>query len=230
MSETLPSVWQRAQPGVRADTLMVLLPGAYDTPQDFIDQGFVHAVRQRALALDVLLVDAHMHYYTAQTIVERLLQDVIAPARAAGYLRVWLGGISLGGYGSLLFAQAHGAWIDGLFVMAAFLGRRDVPAAVARAGGLRAWHGDLPDTDPHDLALWRWLRAYAQAEPSSTAATRPPLYMGWGENDRFVASNRLVGAVLPSTQVFITHGGHDWSPWHRLWARFLDAAPFLPPN
>jgi len=50
--------------------------------------------------------------------------------------------------------------------------------------------------------------------------------MGYGEDDRFVMSNRLVAAVLPPAQVFTTEGGHQWAPWRRLWARFLDRAPW----
>lgn len=213
-----------AQAAQRADTLLVLLPGAYDTPQDFEREGFVSAVRERRLPVDVLLLDAHTGYYTSQQIIERLLHEVVQPARAQGYARIWLVGISLGGYGSLLFASRHAALVDGVFVMAAFLGRRDLPAAIGRAGGLRAWDGELQGADAHDLALWRWLRARATALP----APQPPLWIGYGENDRFVASNRLIAATLPPAQVLVTEGGHDWAPWRRLWNRFLDAAPWQP--
>ncbi|QTD44172.1 alpha/beta hydrolase [Ottowia testudinis] len=216
-----------AQPGQRAPTLLILLPGAYDGPADFERQGFVDAVRARGLAADVQLVDAHAGYYTAQRIVEQLHTDVLQPARAAGHAQVWLCGISLGGYGALLTAREHGPLIDGMFTMAAFLGRRDLPAAIAQAGGLAAWPGELEGADVHDLALWRWLRGYATPPE---AARRPRLFMGWGEDDRFVMSNRLVAATLPPSQVLTTSGGHQWAPWKRLWARFLDRAPWADPR
>ena len=212
---------ERADPARRADTLIVLLPGAYDTPQDFIEQGFVNALRVRRLPVDLLLVDAHTGYYTAQQIVERLHSEVIAPARAQGYARVWLGGISLGGYGSLLFAREHAKMIDGLFTMAPFLGRRDLPAAIVRAGGLAAWNGQLPDADAHDLELWRWLRGYV-----SSPQDRPPLYLGYGDTDRFALSHRLLAAVLPPERVLVTPGGHEWAPWLHLWEGFLDLTPW----
>lgn len=221
----MDSILDRANPARRADTLLVMLPGAYDTPQDFIDQGFVKAVRDQHLPVDLLLVDAHTGYYTAQQIVERLATEILAPARAQGYASVWLAGISLGGYGSLLLSHQHATMINGLFVMAPFLGRRDLPAAIAQRGGLAAWDGQMPEADAHDLALWRWLRGYVEA-PSE----RPPLYLGYGESDRFSFSHRLLAAVLPPGHVFVTPGGHEWAPWLSLWQRFLHAKPWESPS
>ncbi|MFD1712765.1 esterase family protein [Ottowia sp. GY511] len=218
VQDRMDRVLDLAQPGARARTLLVLLPGAYDTPQDFIREGFVVAVRERQLPVDLLLLDAHTGYYTSQQIVDRLLNEVVRPAREQGYARIWLVGISLGGYGSLLFTREHADLIDGAFVMAAFLGRRDLPAAIGQAGGLRTWDGQLDGADAHDLALWRWLRERAL----SPGPQRPPLWIGYGDDDRFVASNRLIAATLPPAQVLVTDGGHAWAPWRRLWDRFLD--------
>ena len=222
IQDRMDRVLEPAQPGQRADTLLVLLPGAYDTPQDFEREGFVAAVRQRGLPIDLLLLDAHTGYYTSQQIVDRLLNEVVQPARAEGYARIWLIGISLGGYGALMFSRAHANLVDGVFVMAAFLGRRDLPAAIGQAGGLRAWDGELEGADVHDLALWRWLRERALGP----ATQRAPLWIGYGEDDRFVASNRLIAATLPPAQVLVTEGGHAWAPWRRLWDRFLDQQPW----
>ena len=219
----LESVWSLAAAPARADTLLALLPGAYHGPPDFVRAGFVQAVRARGLAVDLQLVHAHAGYYGSGQIVERLHHDVIRPARARGYARIWLCGISLGGYGALRYAAAHGSRLGGVLALAAFLGRRDLPAHVAAAGGLVAWNGELPGADPEDLALWRWLRG--QARPSA-GRWRVPLYMGWGEQDRFILSNRLLGAALPAGRVFTTAGGHDWPTWQRLWSAFLDRQPW----
>jgi len=213
----MDTLLEQADPAYRADTLIVMLPGAYDTPQDFIEQGFVAALRERHLPVDLLLVDAHIGYYTAQEIVERLRDEIIVPARAQGYTRLWLAGISLGGYGCLLLAERHADLIDGIFVMAPFLGRRDLPAAIQQAGGLASWDGQLPGADPHDLQMWRWLRGYM-----NTPQNRPPLLLGYGDTDRFALSHRLLAAALSPTRVFVTPGGHDWQPWRRLWQQFLD--------
>lgn len=224
LQDRMDTLLDPACPGQCSGTLLVLLPGAYDTPQDFVRQGFVQAVRQRQLPLDLLLPDAHTGYYTSQQIVERLLHEVLQPAHAQGYRHIWLAGISLGGYGSLLLASRHAQHIDGIFLMAAFLGRRDLPAAIQQAGGLQAWDGQLPGADAHDLALWRWLRAHTAA----AAPQAPQLWIGWGEQDRFAASNRLLGDALPPERVLRTPGGHDWPTWQKLWQSFLDAKPFQP--
>ena len=207
----------------RSDTLLVLLPGAFDVPNDFVREGFVEAVRARRIDADVLVVDAHTEYYMQRIVLERLLDEVVRPARAAGYRTIWFTGISLGGYGSLLFAKEHGALIDGVFVMAAFLGRRDIPAAVAAVGGLAAWQPTAATPEDPDKYLWQWLTGYAQAPTGGP--NRPPLYIGYGRSDRFAGSNALVAQVLPQTRVFTTEGGHDWGPWRRLWDAFLDDAP-----
>lgn len=211
-----------AHPGQRAGTLLVLLPGAYDTPQELLRHGFAQAVRERQLPMDLCLPDAHTGYYTGRCIVPALRDEVVLPARQQGYRRIWMSGISLGGYGSLLFAHQHGELVDGLFVMAAFLGRRDLPAAIVRQGGLLAWDGTLAGADTEDLALWRWLRTYADAPQ----AGRPPLWLGYGTDDRFAMSSRVLAAALPPAQVLRTPGGHEWAPWRRLWGRFLDHGPW----
>src|SRR5690606_40867279 len=65
---------------------------------------------------------------TSASVVERLQQDVVLPARMRGYRHVRLVGISLGGYGSLLYSKQYGEQIAGLFLMAPFLGNRSLIA------------------------------------------------------------------------------------------------------
>ena len=74
--------------------------------------------------------------------------------------------------------------------------------------------------------MWRWLRERAL----SPNAPQPPLWIGYGESDRFVASNRLIAATLPPEHVLVTDGGHTWAPWQRLWGEFLDRHPFHTPG
>ena len=55
-------VLEPASCATRPDTLLVVLPGAYSVPEEFVREGFVVAVRERQLALDVWLPDAHLGY------------------------------------------------------------------------------------------------------------------------------------------------------------------------
>jgi hypothetical protein len=59
-------------------------------------------------------------------------------------------------------------------------------------------------------------------------STYPPLYIGYGTEDRFAASNRILAGVLPPHHVMTTEGGHEWLPWRRLWTAFLDRQAWPP--
>lgn len=208
----------------QADTLLVMLPGAYSTPDEFEREGFVEAVRENRLAVDVMLVDAHLGYYNDRSVLERLNADVIAPARRQGYRQIWIVGISLGGFGGLLYAQTHPGELAGVVAIAPYLGERTLSTDIANAGGLAKWNGPLdtattPPRTPNETQLWQWLRGYAGH--TQTAGARPPLYLGYGLDDRFAFSHRLLAGVLPAPRVFTTEGGHDWPEWRRLWQRLL---------
>ncbi|QRF59987.1 alpha/beta fold hydrolase [Variovorax paradoxus] len=208
----------------QADTLLVMLPGVHSTPDEFEREGFVEAVRANRLAVDVMLVDAHLGYYNDRSVLERLEADVIAPARRQGYRQIWIVGISLGGFGGLLFAQTHPGELAGVVAIAPYLGERTLSTDIANAGGLAKWNGPLdsgagiPRT-PNETQLWQWLRGYAGH--TQTAGARPPLYLGYGLDDRFAFSHRLLAGVLPAERVVTTEGGHDWPEWRRLWQRLL---------
>jgi len=87
--------------------LLVMFAGATDRLEDCVEQGFIGMVRVSSALIDVVAVDAHMNYYLERSVVERLETDVIAPALAKGYMRIWLMGISLGGMGALDYARRH---------------------------------------------------------------------------------------------------------------------------
>jgi hypothetical protein len=202
---------------IRPKTLLVLLPGAYDTPQDYVDQMFVKEVRSRNIYADIQIVDAHIGYYTNAQIVKRLEEEVVAPAKSKAYEKIWFIGISLGGYGSLLYSMNYPTALEGVFLMAPYMGVKEVPMDVHNQGGLKTWVNRNDATA--DLSLWQWLKGYAR--PSSDM---PKLYLGFGDNDRFAKPNGLLADVLPKTRSMIIPGGHDWKTWHQLWAQFLDVS------
>jgi len=204
------------------DTLIVLLPGAFDRPEDFVADGFVDALHARGIAADVALVDATIPYYRERLIVPRLDADVIAPARARGIRHVWLAGISLGGLGSLIYANEGKAQVDGLLLIAPYLGERATVAEVAASGGLASWAppGRIPDDDL-DRRIWQVAKKLTVAR----AADAPQVWLGFGVDDRFVTAHRLLAAAMPADHVFTAPGGHDWPAWRAVWSAMLDAAP-----
>ena len=212
--------------GTRAPVLLVLLPGAHMAPVELQQQGFVLAVRQRGLAVDLMLADSHLGYAYDGSLFERLHHDVLAPARAQGWQRVWLAGISLGAYAAMGCAMRHPALVDGVFAVAPYLGRQalvqEIVAARAQGQSLRQWllgsrqrKGTGGDADT-DLALWHWL--------VQRPADAPPLHLAYGLQDRLVAGHELMAQTLPPHRVLTAPGGHDWPPWRSLWARWLDHA------
>lgn len=216
-------VIENSSPCKAPDTaLIVLLPGAYDVPEDFVSQGFVKAVRDRKIAADIVMADTHLGYYSNDLIIERLHNDIMLPAQQRNYSEIWLAGISLGGYGSLAYAKNFGENITGMFLMAPFLGNRSLHAEISQAGGMAKWNPGEVQPGDYDRRLWAWLKGYADSEVAANPAY-PRLYVGYGLEDRFAGSNRLLAAMLPESQVSTAEGGHEWRPWQNLWAGFLDS-------
>ena len=214
-SAPLPALWLRR--GTGSGRLVVLLPGRGDRAADFARHGFAAELKRRGIAADVVAADAHAGYYAERSVVARLHADVLAPARAQGYREIWLAGISLGGLGALLTAIEHPEEVDGLVLLAPFLGET-LPAEIAAAGGLAAWEPREGATGlPFEGHLWGHLRRYARGEPGL-----PPLWLGYGTSDRFAPVNGLLAAALPPERVARWPGGHTWRTWKALWRDLLD--------
>ena len=208
-----------------APTVLVFLPGANMQPAELLQQGFAAAVRQRRLAVDLALPDAHLGYVYDGSVLDHLRNDVVAPALAPaeGRRQVWLAGISLGGYVALAYAMRHPEQIAGVLTIAPYLGRKPLLKAIADAGGPAAWRRTAQPRDANDIdhALWMWL--------SDPLRNGPPLWLGYGTEDRLVDGHRLLASLLPTSHVTTAPGDHDWPPWRALWAQWLDRG-LLPMN
>jgi pimeloyl-ACP methyl ester carboxylesterase len=201
--------------------LLLMLPGAKNTPQQLADNGFIRALRERELAVDVLALDAHADMYLDRGRVERLLHDTLDEARAHGYQRIWLLGISLGGTGAMLCATQRTAEIEGIFLLAPFLGTRGMIAEVKAAGGFRHWQaGEIGNRD-----LERALLQQIQQRSQDTV-TFPPLYLGYGSEDHYRGASILLSEQMPPHRLSVMTGGHDWPTWIALWRELLDKQPF----
>ncbi len=212
-------VVRHPQDGQSSRTLVVLLPGRFDDAGDFARNSFPQSALRAGITADLVAVDATLGYYARRTVIDRLRQDVVLPARARGYQRIYIAGVSLGALGGLLYARDHGDEIDGVLAIAPFLGERALIDEIASAGGLLAWSPPAARGDEF-RDLWQWLQGEA-----SPAAAAPPLWLAWGVDDDFGRANRLLADVLPPERVFTAQGGHDWRTWRRLWEEWLARAP-----
>lgn len=202
-------------------TVLLMLPGARNSPQELAEQGFIRAVRERNVPVDVFALDAHVDYYLDRSNIERLLQGTLDEVSAQGYRRIWLMGISLGGLGALLCATRRPADIEGLVLLAPYLGTTGIIAEVLAAGGLDCWGLGDGDESDHERAFLAELQGCHFGE-----ASFPKIYLGYGREDRFLASAQLLLSRLPQERVLALAGGHDWGTWNRLWNGLLERNPF----
>ena len=209
---------EQAQEGAIAATQAVLLPAAYTGPDDFIQAGFAAAARERALPLDLAFVDLNLTHLTDRTLLRRLRHEIILPARARGGQTIWLCGISLGGFVALAYAERYPGEIDGVCVLAPYLGSRIVTGEIAAAGGVDSWEPGELAADDDERHIWRFIKSYGTRALQSVC-----VHLGFGSEDRFADSHRMMAAALQPEMVDVLPGGHDWSVWRQLWENFLEA-------
>ena len=199
-------------PGGDHDQLIVFLPGNGDPLNAFDKNGIVTAVRSRNLPVDMIAVNAHLGYYMNGSVFTRLKADVIDPARARGYRRIWLVGNSLGGYGSISYARQYPQDIFGVVLLGPFLGDKKIIREIRDAGGLQKWDpGEIPQdsSETWEKQLWKWLKDGDQQkgfwnwvkscdEEGEDCPSR--IYLGFGKRDRFSPGrNCWPNAFLPGT-------------------------------
>jgi enterochelin esterase-like enzyme len=212
---------EAASAGRTAPTRVVMLPAAYTEPSDFVQHGFVRAVRERSLEVDLMFAGFRLEELTDRSLFGRLHAELILPSRALG-CALWMGGISLGGYVALCCAERHPQELAGLCLFAPYLGSHLVTAEIDRAGDLESWRPEEPADDDDERRVWRFIRTL-RAGPL-------PVHLGLGREDRFASRHRLMAAALSASSVDTVRGGHDWPTWRRLWNRFLDARLALKPG
>lgn len=194
--------------------LLVMLPGAYDTPADLMQHGFDRLAQQAGFAWQAYPTDPNA--VVSGALVHQLFEQVVAPARTAGRRRILLGGISIGGLTALTYMDSYPDTVDGVLLIAPYPGNRQIERTIAESGGLLRWTpGELAEVDG-ELRGWRALQRLAGRQP-------PAVWLGYGRQDRFAYGQSLMAAGLPETRVCRIEGGHDWPTWRTLWQQLLQA-------
>ena len=205
--------------------LIIFLQGLGGTMNCLIDahkcfeaEGMVESVRIRKIPFDMIAPNTHFGYYNARTLEHRLRQDVILPAKTAGYDKIWLVGVSMGGLGSLLYLKNHTEDISGVLTMGPFLGDSDIVDEIYAAGGLQTWEpGTYDKKDDWQRMLWHWLKEYNHGSD-----TLPPIYLGLATEDGYYRGQKLLADYLPPDRVIETPGKHSFSTFKNIWDIFLD--------
>jgi pimeloyl-ACP methyl ester carboxylesterase len=209
--------------------LIVFLRGIGGSHRSFESEGLVADIRERGLPYDMVAPNAHLGYYSGRTLIERLREDVILPARAQGYEQIWLVGFSMGGLGSLLYIREQPQDIQGVCLIAPFLGYKKILREIEAAGGVRDWTpGEYDPVDDWERMLWHWVQGEVRS-----GGFDPPVYLFFGDQDSYVEGQQLLATVLPPERVGTLEGQHDIATFKNLWRQFLErrlAAARVPKN
>ena len=202
-----------ADSGANSGLLIALLPGTYSQPEDFIREGFPAAIAQHGIQAELALVEVRAAWFADNTIVDRIHEEVVVPARARGRRRIWLAGISLGALACLSYAARRAEEIEGVVLISPYPATREVLREMEDAGGLGAWKPVIPPGGDLEREAWLWL--------ADRSAGGPAVHCYFGSSDRFAAGQRLMASTLCPDHVGELEGGHDWPAWRHFWDEFL---------
>lgn len=209
-----------ANRGQRAETLVILLPGALQQADEFAKAGFIADIRARDLPVDLLLADLglqHIGDSTSGVALQRIDEALVQPARQQGYGEIWLAGVSIGGFIALDYAVRYPGKLDGVCMLGPYPGNRMLQSEI-EAADLAGWDAGVEPAASGDgeRMAWYWLRRYTESP------ARPRIHLGYGVEDRFAAGQRLMASMLPKECVQAVQGAHDWTAWRCIWNDFLD--------
>jgi S-formylglutathione hydrolase FrmB len=204
---------QNALDGANPDFCIALLSGSYSQPEDFVREGFPEAARAAGIAAEIVMAEVRAAWFADGSIVERIHEHVVRPARARGRERVWLAGISLGALAALCYAARHEGSIEGVLLLSPYPATRDVLREMEEAGGLGEWKPVIPAHGDLEREAWMFLADRPQGGPE--------VHCYFATGDRFAEGQRLMARALAPECVREVPGGHDWPAWRQLWADFL---------
>lgn len=204
----------------KTDTLIVLLHGKGGKTSDFEKAGFIQAIRDKGLLVDMIAVNGHLGYYFKRTLIERLRVDIIKPAIDRGYKHIWLVGVSVGGLGAILYSMNYPEEIDGILLLAPFMGNSGSIELIVKSGGISSWEPDTARIKKWQKELWNYIK-----EVTARSDEKPLIYLAYGTDDEYGPTSKVLEEVVPPERVFKSKGGHNWHAWIALWKDFIDNSP-----
>ncbi|MFO7812591.1 MAG: alpha/beta hydrolase [Pelovirga sp.] len=212
-------VLEYGQIGTTGNTdLLIFLRGIGGSHTDFERFGLIDQVRDRGLPMDIVVPNTHYGYYKSETVVNRIKEDIIEPAKQQGYQRFWLAGFSMGGLGSLFYIREYPEDIEAVMLVSPFMGWGTIRREIKEAGGIRNWDADSSAIDNWQILIWTFIQDYIAAPESY-----PPVYLGYGTTDGVTKNGpSLLADALPKLRVFTLRGGHNYTTFQALWSEHLD--------
>ncbi len=208
--EPMGTTWLERAAG--NEKLLLLMPGLGDDLDSFIDNRVAQRFVAACSGYDVLYVDAYLAYYRNHSLPVRLENDVFS--QISDYKKKVILGVSMGGFGAVLSARDFNDQVDGLVLVAPFLGDEEVLKRIAAAGGVRRWQ--MQDSSEQYERLWSWIKANANS-PLLSEHT----FLLTGDQDAMYESHQLLRPLLRNGYFRVVHGGHKWKVWNRALDQWL---------
>ena len=210
--EPIPTIAVPAVEPTPHPPLLVVLPGVGSDAQTLKDRDVHGAIHRAWPQADVLLTSATIAYYARRVLVQRVEQDVLAPARQQGYKEIWLAGASIGGMGAIMYERQHPHQVNGLLLFAPWLGSDKLLEEIRNAGGVKRWEpGAVPaeiNDDNFEREMWRVIKGWSQ-----NPAEAKRIWLVCGSDDKLIEANRMAAEALPKSQYLEVDGAHDWDTW-----------------
>ncbi len=203
-----------------AKHLIILLSGRGASDTYFQDNEWVKIAREYGSDVDFIAPFAHFGYYMSQSLLPRLNEDVIIPAKKRGYQTISIAGISMGGLGSILYSNKFPTDIDRIYLVSPFLGKDEVHEQIRKAGGLEQWQLNKEDKDDWNYFIWQRLKIITQ-----DSELKKKIFLGYGEQDR-LNGHELLAKALPQQQVITLPGGHKDVIFAEIW-KLMNKQGFL---
>jgi len=209
-SKPIPTTFLPApQPARR---LVVVLPGRGDGLEGLQRTGIAQAIQAQWPDADVVLSGLAIGYYLQGGAIQRLHDEIVLPARTRGYREIWLVGASLGGLGALMYDGRWPGTVDGLVLLAPYLGEKPLLQEIAAAGGIAKWNpGPVPpevNGDNFQHELWRSLQGWSRDRERARH-----VWLAYGNQDYLRDTMPSLVALLPPSHVLLRDGRHAWTVW-----------------
>ena len=122
-----------------------------------------------------------------------------------------------GGYGSLWVNHDYNDLVSGVVLLSPYLGKKPVIKEIESAGSVYVWRSELDREPGIDDEVWLWIDDLNKHQLSKIQS----IILAVGEKDKFSEAAGLLSKSIPESRVFLNDGGHNWKPWHALWADIL---------